>query len=101
MGLSYVHPCDRLCSPGGGGGGGDAEQRSWVVEPLAVRVVSLAPLSDNFTETLSWLVLTRSRHKCRPSQIAQGSSVSDHCSDPEIKSLCSILYRSTCFRSYI
>ncbi|KAL9350909.1 hypothetical protein Peur_058164 [Populus x canadensis] len=51
--------------------------------------------------TLSWLVLTRSRHKCRPSQIAQGSSVCDHCSEAEIKSLCRILFKSTCFLSYI
>uniref|UniRef100_B9MWL8 Uncharacterized protein n=1 Tax=Populus trichocarpa TaxID=3694 RepID=B9MWL8_POPTR len=91
-----------LCSSGGGGGGGDAEQRSWVFscyeEQICTDRIGMPVISKGFYGgTLSWLVLTRSRHKCRPSQIAQGSSVCDHCSEAEIKSLCRILFKSTCF----
>ncbi|KAJ7002846.1 hypothetical protein NC653_008154 [Populus alba x Populus x berolinensis] len=59
------------------------QQFSCYEEQICMDRIGMPVISKGFYgETLIWLVLTRSRHKCRPSQIAQGSSVCDHCGDP-------------------
>ncbi|KAJ6942197.1 hypothetical protein NC652_008112 [Populus alba x Populus x berolinensis] len=58
------------------------QQFSCYEEQICMDRIGIPVISKGFYGgTLSLLVLTRSRHKCRPSQIAQGSSVCDHCSD--------------------